>query len=51
MLLTRGNEASLEIRGLMSAQDFQRLEQSVRQLAGTQLLFDNGVARIYRLAP
>jgi hypothetical protein len=51
LLLTRGNQASLEIQGQMSDHDFATFEERIRRLAGTRLLYANRDARIYHLAP
>jgi hypothetical protein len=51
LLLTRGNQASLEMQGQMSDDQFARFEAGIRGLAGTRLLFANRDARIYHLAP
>ena len=51
LLLTRGNQAALEMQGQMSDDEFARFEADVRALPGTRLLFANGEARIYRLPP
>ena len=51
LLLTRGNQASLEMQGQMSDDEFARFEADLRALPGTRLLFANRDARIYHLAP
>jgi hypothetical protein len=51
LLLTRGNQASLEMQGQMSDDEFARFEARIRDLPGTQLLFVDRDARIYRIAP
>jgi hypothetical protein len=51
LLLTRGNQASLAMHGEMSDDEFARFEAGLRGRAGTRLLFTNGDARIYRVAP
>jgi hypothetical protein len=51
LLLTRGNQASLEMQGQMSDDEFASFEAGIRGLAGTRLLFANRDARIYHLAP
>lgn len=51
LLLTRGNQASLEIQGFMTTQGFERFEQAVRRLPETRLLFENRDARVYHVAP
>jgi hypothetical protein len=51
LLLTRGNQASLEMQGQMSDDQFARFEARIRDLAGSRLLFVNRDARIYRIAP
>ncbi|MCW2765193.1 MAG: glycosyltransferase [Nocardioides sp.] len=51
LLLTRGNQASLEMQGQMSDDEFVRFEAGIRDLAGTRLLFANRDARIYHLGP
>jgi hypothetical protein len=51
LLLTRGNEAALEMQGQMSRDEFARFEAGLRDLPGTRRLFTNREARIYRLDP
>ncbi len=51
LLLTRGNEAALNMSGLMPAADFQRFESGIRELPGATLVFRDSDARIYRLDP
>lgn len=51
LLLTRGNQASLEMQGQMSDDDFAQFEAGVRDLPGSALLFANSDARIYHLGP
>jgi hypothetical protein len=51
LLLTRGNQASLEMQGQMTDEDFARFEADVRDLPGSSLLFTNEDARIYHLGP
>ena len=51
LLLTRGNQASLEMQGQMSDDDFARFEEGIQDLPGTKLLFTNRDARVYHLAP
>jgi hypothetical protein len=51
LLLTRGNQASLEMQGQMSDEEFARFEAGVRGLEGSRLVFTNRDARIYHLAP
>jgi hypothetical protein len=51
LLLTRGNEAALEMQGQMSRDEFATFEAGLRDLPGTRRLFTNREARIYRLAP
>jgi len=49
LLLTRGNQASLEMQGQMSDDEFARFEEGVRVLPNSSLLFANRDARIYHL--
>jgi hypothetical protein len=51
LLLTRGNQASLEVQGQMSDEDFAGFEARIRGLPGTRLLLVNRDARIYHLSP
>ena len=51
LLLTRGNQASLEMQGQMTDRQFARFETKIRSLFGTELVFANDEARIYHLAP
>ena len=50
LLLTRGNQAWLEMQGHMTDDEFARFEAGVRQLPGSSLLFANRDARIYHVA-
>lgn len=49
LLLTRGNEASLRMKGQMSSAEFRELEHGLATLSGAELLFANRDARIYHL--
>jgi hypothetical protein len=50
LLLTRGNQASLEMQGQMTDDEFARFEAGIAGLTGTQLLYSNADARVYHLA-
>ena len=49
LLLTRGNEASLESQGFMSEGGFDDFESALRGMPGSALVFSNEDARIYHL--
>lgn len=51
LLFTTGHGASLELQGILSAEDFAGLELALARQPGATKLFENSDARIYRLDP
>lgn len=51
LLMSRSGKAAMVMRGTMTADGFDRLEQQIRLRPGVVLMYQNTDARIYRLGP